>query len=211
MAEINNNFLSENQHMQTMAVLDYDALALKSSGYKAIGCKVGLTMGSFDVKNVGHDRYFMFAKKHCDVLFVGVDSDEKIKSRKGTVRPVVLEEERLEQVCHVRWVDVATIDEQHYPRLALHKAVKPDVLIISTQNINGIEIPEYTESEIAELVLHCGEIVTVNRQAQTSATARVRMAMLGLSEHLSNELSKQLAVEVPLSVRRITDKFLHHE
>ena len=207
MPDINNGFLSENRQILDMVILDYNELAKRRAGYKAIGRTVGLTMGSFDVKNVGHDRYFMFAKEHCDMLFVGVDSDEKIKLRKGTERPVVLEEERLEQVCHVRWVDIATLDEHTYPRFALHKAVKPDVLIISTITINGEEVPEYSQKEMAQLQQYCTKIVVVNRQAQTSATARIRMAMLGLSDHLSNQLSK----EIPGLVHQITNKYLHHE
>ena len=211
MSDINNGFLSENQQMMHMVVLDYVELAKRCEGYRAIKCRVGLTMGSFDVKNVGHDRYFMFAKQYCDVLIVGVRSDQEISRRKGIPRPVVLEEERLEQVCHTRWVDVATFDMHDSPPFALHKAVRPDTLIISTQTIEGVDVPEYSLQEIEELKKYCGEIVVVNRQAQTSATARIRTAMLGLSDHLSTELSKQLAEQIPKDVHRITANFFHQE
>ena len=39
--------------------------------------------------HIGHARYFENAKRHGDILVVGVDSDEKVRERKGPERPVV--------------------------------------------------------------------------------------------------------------------------
>src|SRR5271156_3110053 len=63
---------------------------------RGLGLKIVLTQGSWDMVHIGHARYLEEAKRHGDFLVVGVDSDEKIRRRKGPDRPVVPEGERLE-------------------------------------------------------------------------------------------------------------------
>lgn len=204
MAILGRGFLSENRTMEDMIILDYDELATASAACKALGLIVGQTNGSFDMKHVGHDRYFMAAKQHCDVLFIGVDSDEKIRERKGPNRPVVSQDERLEQICHTRWVNVVTLKELRYPRHALQKAIRPDVLIISTQTKKGEQVPEYSDAEITELKQYCKDVIVLQPQAPTSTTARIRTVMLDLTAYLSEKLGKEL----PGLVGRITEDFL---
>lgn len=55
---------------------------------KKSGKTVGLITGCFDVIHLGHVELFQFAKKHCDVVVVGLDSDETIKLNKGPGRPI---------------------------------------------------------------------------------------------------------------------------
>lgn len=50
--------------------------------------KVGLVVGSFDVLHMGHVNLFRLAKKHVDILIVGLDNDETIKITKGVNRPI---------------------------------------------------------------------------------------------------------------------------
>src|SRR4051812_47052135 len=56
---------------------------------KGLGLKIVLTQGTYDMVHIGHARYFEEAKKHGHILVVGVDSDEKVRARKGPERPVV--------------------------------------------------------------------------------------------------------------------------
>ncbi|PJC43181.1 MAG: hypothetical protein CO040_00500, partial [Candidatus Pacebacteria bacterium CG_4_9_14_0_2_um_filter_36_8] len=51
--------------------------------------KIVLTQGSFDMLHIGHARYCKEAKTYGDILIVGIDSDTKIKKRKGNDRPIV--------------------------------------------------------------------------------------------------------------------------
>ena len=204
MTHLQKGFLSENRTTKEMVINDYDELARVSKACKDLGLIVGLTQGSFDLMHLGHVRYLMAARSHCDVLFIGVDSDEKIRHRKGPTRPVVSQDERVEQICHTRWVNVVTLKELSYPKHALQKAVLPDVLIISTQTKKGEQVPEYSEEEIAELKKYCRNVIVLPPQAPTSTTARIRTVMLDLTTHLSDKLGK----EVPGLVERITEDFL---
>ena len=57
---------------------------------KEQGKKIGLVQGSWDLFHIGHLRYMKKAKELCDYLIVGMDSDEKIRLRKGPSRPIIL-------------------------------------------------------------------------------------------------------------------------
>ncbi len=49
---------------------------------------VGLITGCFDVMHIGHAALFHEAKKHVDILIVGVDNDKTIARSKGKNRPI---------------------------------------------------------------------------------------------------------------------------
>lgn len=55
---------------------------------KRSGKTVGLITGCFDILHLGHINLFHFAKKHADILLVGIDSDSIVKATKGINRPV---------------------------------------------------------------------------------------------------------------------------
>ncbi|MDO8340544.1 MAG: adenylyltransferase/cytidyltransferase family protein, partial [Candidatus Woesebacteria bacterium] len=50
--------------------------------------KVGLVFGAYDVLHMGHINLFKLAKKHVDILIVGLDNDKTIKLSKGNNRPI---------------------------------------------------------------------------------------------------------------------------
>ena len=203
MTTLAHGFLSENRTKEEMLILNYEDLAKASAACKALGLKVVLTQGSFDIKHIGHDRYLMRARQCGDVLFVGVDSDEKIRKRKGPTRPVVSQDERLEGLAHLRWVNVITVKEVGYEKHALQKAVRPDVIVISTQTKKGKQEPEYSEEEIAELKNYCTEVKIFEPQAETSTTARIRTLMLDFKTYLREKLGK----EIPAFIDKISEDF----
>lgn len=56
--------------------------------HKKEGRKVGLITGCFDILHIGHIRLFQFAKKHVDIVIVGLDNDKSIQLTKGKHRPI---------------------------------------------------------------------------------------------------------------------------
>ena len=70
--------------------------------------RVGFTQGTFDMFHVGHLNLLENAKQYCDVLIVGVNSDELVQSFKGKT-PIISAEERLRIVRAIRIVDNAEI------------------------------------------------------------------------------------------------------
>lgn len=56
--------------------------------------KIVLAGGCFDILHIGHIEYLTNAKKHGDVLFVFLESDENIKKLKGRNRPINTQADR---------------------------------------------------------------------------------------------------------------------
>ncbi len=71
--------------------------------------KVGITSGCFDLLHYLHLVYFRRCRRKCDVLIVGVDSDDMVKQFKGDTRPLIPEHQRLAMVSAVNVVDASFI------------------------------------------------------------------------------------------------------
>lgn len=140
-------------------------------GLRVLNQKVVLTSGTYDLKHVGHDRYLEKARSMGDFLIVGVDSDAKVRQRKGLNRPIVPEDERLEQLAHLRHVDVLVLKHPDDPPHHLMKSVRPDILLIS-------ETTKHGDEAIEDMKKYCGRIELLEPQAETSTTAQVRRMLI---------------------------------
>lgn len=72
---------------------------------KKVGKSVGLITGGFDILHIGHIQLFDFAKKHVDVLVVGIDADNSLKLSKGKNRPVFSQSERARFLSELTTID----------------------------------------------------------------------------------------------------------
>ncbi|MDQ3008070.1 MAG: adenylyltransferase/cytidyltransferase family protein [bacterium] len=167
-------------------ILNSDDLIQIVEQYRQDKKKIVLTQGSFDMVHIGHARYCEEAKKYGDVLIVGVDSDEKVRFRKGADRPVVPQEERLEMLTYLRPVDLVVLKELDAPKLQLVKTVKPDVLIATTDT--------YTDQQIQELEKICGKVVVLEPMATTSTSAKIRLLQMGAAKKIGATMSARLIV-----------------
>ena len=82
--------------------------------------KIGYTQGTFDTLHYGHIRLLKNAKRLCDYLIVGVNSDKLVKEYKNS-DTIIKEKERAEIVSSIRYVDEVHIVE------SLDKKTKKDV------------------------------------------------------------------------------------
>lgn len=77
---------------------------------KAVGtARVGVTNGCFDVLHAGHVRYLQQAADLCDLLLVGLNDDEGVKTLKGEGRPVNCQADRLEIIAGLESVDAVCL------------------------------------------------------------------------------------------------------
>ena len=152
--------------------------------YRDQGKKIVLTQGSFDMVHIGHARYCEEAKKYGDVLIVGVDSDEKIRHRKGPDRPVVPQDERLEMLTYLRAVDHVVLKQHDTAKWELIKLIKPDVLIATKET--------YTKKNLQDLKEWCGDVVVLDPMATTSTSAKIRRLQIGMAKKISAQLSEKL-------------------
>lgn len=184
-------------------ILDCEQLQDRVQAYRVLGKKIILTSGAFDLFHIGHARYLAKAKLYLPnaVLVVGVDSDEKIRRRKGPHRPIVPQDERLEIVTHTRYVDLVTLKNADDEKWKLIKVVKPDVLIVS-------ERTKYNNAELKELEQYCGEVALLESQAQTSSSAKIRLLLIGFSEPIKKRLDGLLGIisDAVVSIKSEIDK-----
>jgi rfaE bifunctional protein nucleotidyltransferase chain/domain len=143
--------------------------------------KIVLTSGSFDVIHEGHSMYLEAARLLGDFLVVGVDSDAKVRRRKGPSRPAVPQDERLRMVTHQRGVGLVALKEPTHERWALIRAVRPDILVATEDT--------YSDAEIAELEQkYCREVRVLPRMATISTSARLRKTYFELADVLEKRL-----------------------
>jgi rfaE bifunctional protein nucleotidyltransferase chain/domain len=84
---------------------------------KRDGKKIGFTSGAFDLIHAGHADYLEKAKALCEILIVGVNSDESIRKYKGPGRPLIPQQHRLTLVAALESVDfVFLFDERRNQR-----------------------------------------------------------------------------------------------
>lgn len=145
------------------------------------GLRVVCIGGTYDMKHIGHERYLELARQQGDLLVVGVDSDEKVRARKGPNRPINPEIERLESLCALRCVDLVTLKHSSDERWRLVKLVRPDTFVVS-------EREPYKPADLKELAQYCGRVVVLPSQAETSSSAKVRLLVIGLAEHVKEQL-----------------------
>lgn len=165
-------------------VRDYNRLSEMVAAFKTIGLKIVLTQGTFDFIHIGHFLYLEKARALGDILIVGVDSDEKVKSRKGPDRPIVNQSERVQMLTHVRHVDVVTLKELQSPKWDLIKLIRPDVLVATQET--------YTPEQVGQLREYCKEVVVLDPQATTSTTAKLRRLNIGLTNKMKSAISQAL-------------------
>lgn len=135
-----------------------------------VGKTVGLVQGSWDLFHLGHLRYIMKARALCDFLIIAMDSDEKIRKRKGPTRPVIPEKERYEFIKLLNIADAVVVKSLDEPKWHLIKTVRPDVLIAIKEN--------YTDEQIEKLEKYCGRVAVLPRQARTSTSDKIRQITL---------------------------------
>lgn len=94
--------------------------------FRTDGKRVVFANGCFDVLHGGHISYLEDARAHGDVMIVGVNSDASERGLKGPSRPVYHEQERLELLNAIRFVDYLVLfDEPTCEHLL--RVLHPDV------------------------------------------------------------------------------------
>ena len=94
-------------------------------GHKKI---IGFTNGCFDLLHEGHLHLIREAKKRCDFLIIGLNSDESVKILKGESRPIENQEQRLKNLSKMEEVDAVAIFNTETPENII-KYLNPDILL----------------------------------------------------------------------------------
>ena len=89
---------------------------------------VVFTNGVFDILHPGHLRYLQAARRHGDVLIIGLNSDASVRRNKGPERPINPEAERAEVLEALACVDAVSVFDEDTPADIIRR-VQPDFLV----------------------------------------------------------------------------------
>jgi D-beta-D-heptose 7-phosphate kinase/D-beta-D-heptose 1-phosphate adenosyltransferase len=95
--------------------------------------------GCFDLLHFGHLELLKFAKSKGDLLYVGIDSDARIRSRKGHNRPIQHEITRLQILSSLEFVDKVMIYDTDYQLECLIQDFAPTMMVLGS-DYEGKEI-----------------------------------------------------------------------
>jgi D-beta-D-heptose 7-phosphate kinase/D-beta-D-heptose 1-phosphate adenosyltransferase len=126
-------------------------LAGHLADWRRQGLRIGFTNGCFDILHPGHVKVLTAARRACDRLIVGLNSDASVKRLKGEGRPVQDEIARAEVLAALEAVDLVAIFEEDTP-INLIAKVRPSVLVkgghYTREQVVGHEIVEATGGEV---------------------------------------------------------------
>ncbi len=85
--------------------------------------------GTFDVVHIGHIKLLEFANSFGSVT-VGLDTDERVRSKKGESRPFNTLVDRMDFISSIRFVDNVVCFNTDEELVNQIKKLEPDVLVI---------------------------------------------------------------------------------
>jgi len=128
--------------------------------------------GTFDLLHAGHLDILERASGLGDYLIVSVNTDESVRERKGTNRPIIGEEDRALAVASLGYVDYVTIFDRK-DALGFIEAVRPKIYVNGGGHVLGC-----SESRILEG--YGGRVQVIEKRVDVSSSAIIeRILNLG--------------------------------
>lgn len=128
------------------------------------GKRIVAVSGAFDILHIGHVTFLRKAKEQGDVLIVLQNSDASVKRHKGSKRPIISQEERMEVVAALESVDYVVLLDEDTPIQLLNK-LKPQLFC------NGSDWgTECIEKEACEIII----IPLVEGRSTTNIIKKIR-------------------------------------
>ena len=104
--------------------------------------------GTFDLLHPGHIALLNYAKTFGDYVIVGIDTDDRVKEKKGSSRPIYNQTDR-----GIMLVSMSAVDEVRYfdsdeSLENLVKEVKPDIIVVGSDWKGKTIIGSYYAAEL---------------------------------------------------------------
>ena len=88
--------------------------------------------GTFDILHPGHVQLLNYAKSLGDTLTVGIDSDDRVREKKGPTRPVNPVGDRAYMLSNLEAVDYIVVFDSDEELERCIKTVKPDIMVVGS-------------------------------------------------------------------------------
>ena len=103
--------------------------------------------GTFDLLHRGHLELLNYAKS-LGYVYVGIDTDECIKEKKGPTRPIHNQEERKFHLENLKSVDEVIFFSSEPEFEGLIKSLEPDIIIVGSDWKEKSTIKSYYDGEL---------------------------------------------------------------
>jgi len=104
--------------------------------------------GTFDVLHAGHLALLNYAKSLGNYLIVGIDTDERVKEKKGSARPVNSAEDRALMLVNLKAVDEVRYFSSDEELENIVKSIKPDIMVVGSDWKNKSVIGSYYAAKL---------------------------------------------------------------
>lgn len=126
------------------------------------------TNGCYDIIHAGHIRLFEYAKSLGNILYVGIDSDRRVKQLKGPNRPINNQNNRKLLLSSIKFIDSVDIFDSEYELESLLQKHSIDIIVVGddykNKNVVGSKlvksviffpkIPNLSSSELYESAIN---------------------------------------------------------
>ena len=149
-------------------IMDREAMVEQAGRWRAKGLRVGFTNGCFDLLHPGHVSLMAQARRACDRLVVGLNSDDSVRRLKGPDRPVQSQAARAAVLASLADVAAVVIFDEDTP-ISLLEALRPEVLVkgadYSLDKVVGADLVQGYGGRVvlAELAAGHSTTGTINR------------------------------------------------
>jgi len=148
-------------------ILTPESLRLKLGLWKFRDQKIVFTNGCFDLLHLGHIDYLGKAAEMGDVLIIGVNTDESVRRLKGKGRPINHEDQRLQILASLFFVDAVILFNEDTP-YELIKTIQPNVLVkggdYTVANIIGADLVSAAGGFVHVIPLLAGYSTTLTEE-----------------------------------------------
>lgn len=122
------NFIIKTSMIDNIKTINAKILNELITDFKNSKKKIVFTNGVFDIIHAGHVDFLKKAKDLGDILIVGINSDQSVKSNKGNNRPINSINERIKVLSSIEYVDLIIEFHDKTP-LNIIKMISPDFLV----------------------------------------------------------------------------------
>ncbi len=104
--------------------------------------------GTFDLLHPGHIALLNYARSLGNYVIVGIDTDDRVREKKGPTRPIYNQEDRGLMLVALSSVDEVRYFDSDESLEALVKEIKPDVMVVGSDWKDKSVIGSYWSSDL---------------------------------------------------------------
>ncbi len=104
--------------------------------------------GTFDLLHPGHIALLNYARSLGNYVIVGIDTDDRVREKKGPTRPIYNQEDRGLMLVALSSVDEVRYFDSDESLEALVKDIKPDVMVVGSDWKDKSVIGSYWSSDL---------------------------------------------------------------